>query len=417
MAKFTAYKVSSLPTSNIDENGLYFKKEAGDDFYTSHLRASENWVDLGIVDSVESVNGLTGDVKIDLSFSGGDLEIIATGDGTATTVATITIIDDSSSGANKTYSSDKINSLIQQAGGGDMLASMYDPTGVEGDAFDYDNFHNTPDINDPTITITNGATVLGSFSLNQEDADSINLASLTTKVEDNLTSTSSSNALSANQGRVLKDLIDNLQNVVNSGISLQGGYDAGTETELPGAGNALKGNAWYITNSGTIQGETFEPGDMLIANTDSPSTTDISDWIAIQTNIGQATESTPGHAKIATSAIALAGTNDTDIMTAKKVKEVVENISQMLETSTSIDIVNNEIRTKAVKGDVSIPANSVTSTINNGVVTYAKIQNVSSESLLGRYSSTNGTVQEVKLADNLDFDGADLTVVWGSEEW
>lgn len=417
MAKFTAYKVSSLPTSNIDENGLYFKKETGEDFYTSHLRSSGDWIDLGIVDSVNSVNGLTGDVKIDLSFSGGDLEIIATGNGTATTVATITIIDDSSSGANKTYSSDKINSLIQQAGGGDMLASMYDPTGVEGDAFDYDNFHNTPDINDPTITITNGATVLGSFSLNQEDTDSINLASLTTKVEDNLTSTSASNALSANQGRILKDLIDNLQSVVNSGISLQGGYDAGTETEFPGGGNALKGNAWYITNSGTIQGIAFEPGDMLIANTDNPSTTDISDWIAIQTNIGQATESTPGHAKIATSAIALAGTNDTDIMTAKKVKEVVENISQMLEASASIDIVNNEIRTKAVTGDVSIPANGVTSTINNGAVTYAKIQNVSSESLLGRYSSSNGTVQEIKLADNLEFDGSDLAVVWGSEDW
>src|SRR5690554_5593204 len=135
MAKFTAYKVSSLPTSNIDENGLYFKKEAGDNFYTSHLRTNGNWVALGIVDSVESVNGLTGDVKIDLSFIGGNLKIIATGDGTAETVATITLINDSASGINSTYSSDKINSLIQQAGGGDMLSSMYDPTGVEGDAF------------------------------------------------------------------------------------------------------------------------------------------------------------------------------------------------------------------------------------------------------------------------------------------
>lgn len=417
MAKFTAYKVSSLPTSNIDENGLYFKKETGDDFYTSHLRASGDWVDLGIVDSVNSVNGLTGDVKIDLSFSGGDLEIIATGDGSAETVATITLIDDSASGTNSTYSSDKINSLIQQAGGGDMLASMYDPTGVEGDVFDYDNIHNPPDINNSNIKMTLGGTTVIEFDLNQPNNETFDMTPLIINVEDNLTSSSTSNALSANQGRVLKDLIDNLQSVVNSGISLQGGYDAGTETEFPGGGNALKGNAWYITNSGTIEGVDFEPGDMLIANTDNPSTTDISDWIAIQTNIGQATEGSPGHAKIATSAIALAGTNDTDIMTAKKVKEVVENISQMLETSTSIDIVDNEIRTKAVTGDVSIPANGVTSTITNGAVTYAKIQNVSSESLLGRYSSSNGTVQEIKLADNLEFDGSDLAVVWGSEEW
>ena len=34
------------------------------------------------------------------------------------------------------------------AGGGDMVKATYDPTNVNGDAFDYDNFINTP----PTIT-------------------------------------------------------------------------------------------------------------------------------------------------------------------------------------------------------------------------------------------------------------------------
>ena len=425
MANFTAYKVSSLPTSNIDENGLYFKKESGDNFYTSHLRTNGNWVALGIVDSVESINGLTGDTKIDLSFTGGNLKIVATGDGTAATVATITIIDDNSSGANKTYSSNKINSLIQSAGGGDMMASMYDQTNIQGDAFNYNNFYNTPTVGNGTISVKIGAQTVGSFSMNQTTSQDLDLSPIVVNVIDNLTSTSATSALSANQGKVLKDLIDGLQNTVSSGINLQGGYNANTETSFPP--NTTKGDAWYITNAGTIQGETFEIGDMIIANKDDASTTSTTDWIFIQANIGQATESTVGYAKIATTVEAQEGTDDTNIMTAKKVKTAIEEFSQVLAASTSIDITSGQIRTKAITGDVTVGANARVATIaNNAVstakiankaVTYAKMQDVTSKRLLGRHSNTNGVTEEVSLAENLKLEDGKLSVVWGSEEW
>lgn len=424
MSKFTPYKVTTLPSTGIDEKGLYFRKEAGGTF-TAHLRDSGSWVNLGSPDSIDSVNNLTGDVKIDLQFVSGNLEIVATGDGTASTVATITLIDDSSAGLNKTYSSTKINTLIGQAGGGDMLSSMYDPTGVEGDVFDYDNFTNTPTIGDGVISVKIGAQTVGSFSVNQTTNVDLDLSPLVVNVVDNLTSTSTTSALSANQGKVLKDLIDGLQSTVSSGINLQGGYNANTETSFPP--NTTKGDAWYITNAGTIQGETFEIGDMIIANTDNASTTSAADWIFIQTNIGQATEAIAGHAKLATTAEAEAGTNDTNIMTPKKVKEAIIEIAQTLSDSSSIDITNGEIRTKAITGDVSVAANARVATIGNNkvttpkiansAVTYAKMQNVAGSKLLGRSASTAGVTQEISLASNMAFESNELAMVWGTEDW
>jgi nitrogen fixation protein len=41
------------------------------------------------------------------------------------------------------------------SGGGDMLASVYDPTGVNGDAFNYNNFYNIPTIPTNTSELTN----------------------------------------------------------------------------------------------------------------------------------------------------------------------------------------------------------------------------------------------------------------------
>ena len=64
---------------------------------------------------------------------------------------------------------------ITSSGGWDMLASVYDPNNVAANAFDYDNFINTPTI--PWVI-------------------------------DSLTSTSTTDALSANQWKELKDLID-----------------------------------------------------------------------------------------------------------------------------------------------------------------------------------------------------------------
>src|SRR5690625_6670313 len=93
MAKFTPYGLKALPTTGIDVNGLYFIKGDADTSFKIYIRKADNsdWVSLGTVDAVESVNNLIGEVKIDLDFTDGKLKILATGSGTATQVTEINL--------------------------------------------------------------------------------------------------------------------------------------------------------------------------------------------------------------------------------------------------------------------------------------------------------------------------------------
>lgn len=78
MAKFTPYIVASLPTSSIDKNGLYFKKGPSETKFTVHIRKDNNaeWVDLGTVSGIDSINGITTKTaQLELSLSGGSLSI------------------------------------------------------------------------------------------------------------------------------------------------------------------------------------------------------------------------------------------------------------------------------------------------------------------------------------------------------
>lgn len=112
-----------------------------------------------------------------------------------------------------------------------------------------------------------------------------------------------------------------VDNAVASLGNLEGGFDAAAASTFPvGAGGTKKGDYWYATSAGTVNGIVFEVGDVLIANKDNASTSLPADWIFLQTNVGQATETIQGIAKIATQAITNAGTNDTDIVTPLKLK-------------------------------------------------------------------------------------------------
>jgi hypothetical protein len=96
--------------------------------------------------------------------------------------------------------------------------------------------------------------------------------------------------------------------------NLEGAWNASSGTfpvgSTPVAGTKA-GDYWYVTVAGTTGGVAFNIGDVIIAKINSASTTLASDWIQLESNRDQATESVLGVSRIATQAEVNTGTNDT----------------------------------------------------------------------------------------------------------
>jgi Repeat of unknown function (DUF5907) len=60
------------------------------------------------------------------------------------------------------------------------------------------------------------------------------------------------------------------------------------------------------------------------------------------------------------------------------------------------------------KGDITVSSSGAVWTIDNDVVTYAKIQNVTTQRLLGRTTAGSGDTEEISLGTNLEFSGTTL---------
>jgi len=62
------------------------------------------------------------------------------------------------------------------------------------------------------------------------------------------------------------------------------------------------GDYWYVTTAGTTGSVSFNIGDVIIAKINAASTSSAADWIQLEVNRDQATESVLGLAEIATQA-------------------------------------------------------------------------------------------------------------------
>ena len=85
-----------------------------------------------------------------------------------------------------------------------------------------------------------------------------------------------------------------VDNAVTGQLVYQGGYNAATNTpDLTTSPNSiLKGWTYTVTTAGTFFTETVEVGDLLIAESDNP--TSLSNWTTVQNNIGVATDTIQG---------------------------------------------------------------------------------------------------------------------------
>jgi hypothetical protein len=111
--------------------------------------------------------------------------------------------------------------------------------------------------------------------------------------------------------------------------NLEGAWDASSGTfpvgSTPVAGTKA-GDYWYVSVAGTTGGVAFNIGDVIIARVNSASTTLASDWIQLESNRDQATESVLGVSRIATQTEVNTGTNDTAYVTPLKLVTYITNL-------------------------------------------------------------------------------------------
>jgi hypothetical protein len=161
----------------------------------------------------------------------------------------------------------------------------------------------------------------------------------------------SSNTVLFSAAKILQ-LIADVNNTASGALIYKGAYDALTNTpNLETAASGIKQGWTYVVSvDGDFFSEEVHAGDMIIAKQNAP--TSISHWTVINKNIPnivQATETILGILRIATEAEALAGINDTTVITPKKLSKVLEGLSGIKKytqligdgTSTSIAVTHS----------------------------------------------------------------------------
>jgi len=110
--------------------------------------------------------------------------------------------------------------------------------------------------------------------------------------------------------------------------NLEGAWDASSGTFPVGSSpvsGTKKGDYWYVSVAGTTGGVAFNVGDVIVAKINSASTSSASDWIQLEVNRDQATETAIGLAEIATQTEVNTGTDDQRIVTPLKLKTLLDN--------------------------------------------------------------------------------------------
>jgi hypothetical protein len=109
--------------------------------------------------------------------------------------------------------------------------------------------------------------------------------------------------------------------------NLEGAWNASSGSfpvgSAPTAGTKA-GDYWYVSVAGTTGGVAFNVGDVIIAKINSASTSSAADWIQLEVNRDQATETTLGLAEIATQTEVNTGTDDQRIVTPLKLKTYLD---------------------------------------------------------------------------------------------
>lgn len=183
-------------------------------------------------------------------------------------------------------------------------------------------------------------TVIGRVTAGSGDPESVTI------VTDLANASASSLATSSS----IKSYIDSAIAALGN---LEGSFDASTQTNFPTGSNPTagtkKGDYWYVTAAGTVQGITLNIGDVIIANKDSASATLSTDWIFLESNRDQATTTILGVVRLATTAEAQALTNTVAALTPATLATVTAT-----ESRTGIAELATQAETDAGTDDARI---------------------------------------------------------------
>ena len=134
--------------------------------------------------------------------------------------------------------------------------------------------------------------------------------------------------------------------------NLEGGFNAATNTNFPTGATpspgTRKGDYWYVTAAGTVQGIALDVGDVIIAIRDNASPVDSSDWIVLETNRGQATTEVLGVVSLATEAEVIAGTNNTKAVTPASLPNATTAARGLTTLATNAETQAGTVSNKAV---------------------------------------------------------------------
>lgn len=165
--------------------------------------------------------------------------------------------------------------------------------------------------------------------------------------------------------------------------NLEGGWSAASGTfpvgSSPVAGTKA-GDYWYVTTAGTTGGVAFNVGDVIIAKVNNASTTLASDWVQLEVNRDQATETVLGLVEIATQTETNDGVNDTAAVTPAKLagrtatesRTGIAEIATQAETNTGTDDARivTPLKLKTNLATYKYAANVTVTTAGNYTVTH-----------------------------------------------
>lgn len=175
-----------------------------------------------------------------------------------------------------------------------------------------------------------GLKVLGNLSGSTADVAEV------TVITDLASATSTSLATSSAIKTYIDGTVGGLGNLEGAWDASSGSFPVGSS---PVAGTKA-GDYWYVSVAGTVGGVSFNVGDVIIAKVNNASTSSAADWIQLEVNRDQATETVLGLVEIATQTETNDGVNDTAAVTPAKLagRTATESRTGLAEIATQTEV-------------------------------------------------------------------------------